>query len=326
MTLWNDKNLVSRGNYGVRVARPGYDAGSCADTQLIFNSGWPILQICRVYDFSKKGVENRRCWYKGEWGDEVPAGYTRSYDNDVSRWGCMVNRKYVAKIIRQTTYSYSDGAECIEFVYKRISHQLGFAPFFLDMGVISNDTTKNKVVLFSIDIEKDIDYPYNDAPTPIISVPKDYGMKSSSIFPRVEGLSTGVFSKLVKAVKTQATSNDIRYEEQTGVRMPVIHWTPLLGKEIAGATGKVLKDYEPFAFSDCYAMSYDASTGNPIYLHLNDDGGIYYERHSIRYDYNSSQVAVGYNTLGQAIIGYERLTMVVFRSPLVSPEYVEVEV
>lgn len=325
MTLWNDKNLVSRGNYGVRVARPGYDAGSCADTQLIFNSGWPILQICRVYDFSKKGVEKKRYWYKGEWGDEVPAGYSGSYDNDNQR-GCIVNRKYVSKITRQTIYYYPDGSECIEFVYKKISHQLGFTPFFLDMSVISNDATKNKVVLFSIDIEKDVDYPYNDAPTPIISVPRDYGMKSSSIFPRVDGLSTGVFSKLVKAVKTQATSNDIRYAEQIGVSMPVIHWTPLLEKEIAGATGKVLKDYEPFAFSDCYAMSYDVSTGNPIYLHLNDDGGIYYERHPVRYDYNSNQVAVGYNTIGQDIIGYERLTMVVFRSPLVSPEYVEVEV
>lgn len=323
MTLWNDKNLVSRGNYGVRVARPGYDAGSCADTQLIFNSGWPILQICRVYDFSKKGVENRRCWYNGEWRDEVPAGYTRSYDNDVSRWGCMVNRKYVAKVIRQTTYFYSDGKECIEFVYKRISHQLGFTPFFLDMGVISNDTTKNKVVLFSIDIEKDVDYPYNDAPTPIISVPRDYGMKSSSIFPRVDGLSTGVFSKLVKAVKTQDTSNDTRVEEYDNISMPVINWTPLPEDEVESAEEGVLKDYEPFAFSDCYFAVYGDSV---VFGHLNDEGGIYYERHPVRYNYNNNNVAVGYNTLAQAIIGYERLTMVVFRSPLVSPEYVEVEV
>ena len=45
---YNDPRPVNRGDYGVRVARNGYDASTCADSDLLFNSGWRIIQIVKV--------------------------------------------------------------------------------------------------------------------------------------------------------------------------------------------------------------------------------------------------------------------------------------
>ena len=53
----NEKNLKNRSDYGVRVARPGYDANNCAQNQLLFNSGWPILQIAEIVDMSSMVTE-----------------------------------------------------------------------------------------------------------------------------------------------------------------------------------------------------------------------------------------------------------------------------
>ena len=320
----NDKNLVSKGNYGIRVARPGYDASSCSDTQLIFNSGWPILQICGVYDFDEKGVEVKKYFRNGEWIDSLPSGYNSTYNEEINHKYC-VNKKYVAMVTGIKDYYYNNAPMCIEFTYKRISHNMGFTPFFMKMSDISGSSSSNKIVIFYMDITKDVDYPYNESPTPILSAPRDYGIKSSSIFPRVPGLSTGMFSKLVKAIKTQDTCNRLVFDEYyPDDKEPVVYWTPLDKKDIEVATKTTLSNYEPFAFCS-YEFSYFAN-GEFKYDWLKDENGFYYREHPVKYFYNSSTIPVGYTTLGQAIVPTKKISMVVFRSPLVSPEYVEVEV
>ena len=316
----NKKNLVSKGDYGVRVARPGYDANYCSDNQLIFNSGWPILQICGVYDFSNKGVEKNRYFYNGEWYDELPSGMTYRY-SDSSRYNFCVNKKYIAKMGEVKIYTDANDVECYEYTYKRISHRLGFVPFFTSISNISEDTSGDIAILFYINITNDVDYPYTDNPVPLLTGTRDYGIKSSSIFPRVDGLSTGVFSKLVRAIKTQKSCKRIETEE--GITNPIVYWSPLDKDELEGSNGKVLKDYEPFAFSSFDVSGFDSSY-NLVYNIVSDEGGDYYREHPVKYAYNSNGVAVGYTTVAQALENVPKISLVVFRSPLVSPNYVEV--
>ena len=53
----NKYNPKERSNYGVRVARPGFDASTCAQNQLLFNSGWAIMQIAEVVDFRNQSPQ-----------------------------------------------------------------------------------------------------------------------------------------------------------------------------------------------------------------------------------------------------------------------------
>lgn len=214
----NRKNLRKRADYGVRVARPGYDANNCAQNQLLFNSGWPILQIAKVVDLSKlvagtkyrlrvtvQWQDTQDPWSPGHSGvlsdtitevDTPPAGYTGTYTYNAPTpsidEGLMVNRKYVRRDYggRVTEYNYptdiwTEGnirytkiTECRGMNFGQIQHRLGYTPLFIASEHISG--ASGYAVLFSVDITKDVDYPYTEEPLAFLSQTKDYGIKSSS--------------------------------------------------------------------------------------------------------------------------------------------------
>lgn len=317
----NTKKLKERGDYGVRVARPGFDASNCADNQLIFNSGWPILQLCAVIDFDKAtDTYTRYLLPDGTWVDELPAGYedmgpswmTDLYD-DVG-----VNKNYCRKFVSAETYmNMNTYEEATGVTYKRIRHYLGYTPFFIPADDVTG-TTSNKVLLFSIEIETDVDYPYTDAALPMVSIPDDYGMKSSSIFgDKVPGLSTGQFSKLVQAVKTQETA---KYTEETsGTKIP--YWSPLSDAPNEDPSKSPILPFEAFGFAikGMYTggdePSYDEKDGGyyvPITPRAMADGG--------------SDIAYIYSLQGQGEQYFKKSSLIILRSPLVSPEYEEIDV
>ena len=62
------------------------------------------------------------------------------------------------------------------------------------------------IILFSLDISKDVDYPYTERPLALLST-TDYGIKSASKFGKeCRGFALICFSKLVQAVKTEETA------------------------------------------------------------------------------------------------------------------------
>lgn len=317
----NTKKLKERGDYGVRVARPGFDASNCADNQLIFNSGWPILQLCAVIDFDKAtDTYTRYLLPDGTWVDELPAGYEDmgpSWSSDLyDKVG--VNDKYCRKFVSAEAYMNMDTYdEATGVTYKRMRHYLGYTPFFIPADDVTG-TTSNKVLLFSIEIETDVDYPYTDAALPMVSIPDDYGMKSSSIFgDKVPGLSTGQFSKLVQAVKTQETA---KYTEDTsGTKIP--YWSPLSDVPSEDPSKSPILPFEAFGFAikGMYTggdePSYDEKDGGyyvPITPRAMADGG--------------SDIAYVYSLQGLGEQYFKKSSLIILRSPLVSPEYEEIDV
>lgn len=315
----NKTNLKKRGDYGVRVARPGFDAMTCADNLLIFNSGWPILQLCDVIDFDKANYTYTRYQLpNGDWSDELPEGYTLAetyVDTTQPKYG--VNSRFARMYVETGDYwddNYEN--EILAYTYKRMSHNLGYVPFFLDADDVSGEST-NKLLLFTLDIETDVDYPYTEEALPFISAPNDYGMKSSSVFGnRVPGLSTGQFSKLAQAIKTQETA--VFTEEESRTKIPI--WSPLSSQPSESITTSPLVPFEAFGF----AIVGDGLSGSLKYD--NKDGGYYTPVYARSIGDDGDDMAYVYSLQGQAESYFYKTSLVVLRSPLVTPDYEEVEI
>lgn len=340
----NKKNLKNRADYGVRVARPGYDANTCAQNQLLFNSNWPILQIANVlkmdnfitesvYEYKIiTTVMDKTTWKQVSSSEvisyptEPPAGYkdTNTYDfdpyeNNTGYRLISVNKKYVRKPLagKRTSYIYPHESQtngnlittvsrtCILSTYAKKQHRMGLTPFFMMSDDISS--VPGYIVLFSIDIATDVDYPYTEKPLGMLKMNRDYGIKSSSKFGRnVPGLSTNMFSKLVQAVKTEKTSL-----VGNGDKRAI--WSPVKSPNEA-KNGALL----PFEF---YSFIGNSSTNSEI------DGGTYYSRDYPFYmsGNNGSALKDAWavsSTSFQTEVTTKN-SLVVLRSPMVSPEYEE---
>lgn len=340
----NKKTQKNVSDYGVRVARPGYDAGFCAQNQLLFNSNWPILQICEVMKVadmplvSAYEVEEVETKINTTTGDiisvkrltydatSVPSGSTGNATNyfTIDDWGgelktVRANKKYIEVLVagNVTVYRYPVNSStsgnvrtestkyCRYYARRRKSHRLGYTPFFMRSEDVSS--TSGYVVLFSVDIAEDVDYPYTEEPLAMLHPTEDYGIKSSSIFPKVDGLCSNMFSKLVQAVKTQKTA-----VSNGGGDVRAI-WSPV--KNAGEATTKELYPYEFYSFIG------NTTSGAGI------DGGCYYTRDIPYYltRYSGANIAncwAATVTSTQSVVP-QLNSLVVLRSPMVSPEYEE---
>ena len=342
----NTKKLRKRADYGVRVARPGYDANDCAQNQLVFNSNWPIIQITEVIDLNKD-VETKYVWlydgynyetgeYEREWRTTEPAGmnYTTSYE----QVGISVGKNYVWYQFYFQGGTASDNRWWRKISYKQIYHGLGYSPLFYRSEDISN--TAGYLILTSVDLSVDIDYPYTEGSTMFLGGLGDYGISSSSKFgKRVPGLRSDMFSKLVQAVKTEKTSNAPHYGIGTGtgtepVLLPeagTLYWSPLTSLDNYRGC---LEPYEAIAY-----YGYDNPFGEADVVSVDDvlpgfgtDGPYYRDDQAIvrAVSYDPAQPGsvfgdgVAFTDLGQATSGSRHSSMVIIRSPMVSPEYEEI--
>lgn len=342
----NTPKLRKRANYGVRVARPGYDANDCAQNQLVFNSNWPIIQIAEVINLNKN-VENRYVWlnqeygaggYTREWRETEPDGmnYTTSYEQK----GFSVGSNYV-----WYQYYFEGGTDINgkwwqKIYYKKIYHGLGYPPMFYRSEDISN--ISGYLILTSVDLSIDIDYPYTEGSTMFLGSLNDYGIAGTSKFgKRVPGLRSDMFSKLVQAVKTEKTSNSPIYGYSPGDPDPIIipeagilYWSPL--KKLENYEG-CLEPYEavayygfdnPFGEADVLTMDGNTMAG------FGTDGPYYRDDQAIvrAVAYDPAQPGsvfgdgVAFTDLGQGTYGCKHSSMVIIRSPMVSPEYEEITV
>lgn len=343
----NKPNYKERGDYGVRVARPGYDAEICAQNQLIFNSNWPILQITKVIDTSdfyqlKEAGKIEHKYYdytNDEWVDEIPASATRGGGGWLVS-GVRVSKNNVWVCDGGTAYyDYNDNYHTyLDIGYKKYYHGLGYVPFFFRGSMVGegNDYSwyglTSPVILTSIDITKDIDYPYTEGALPLLNPIKDYGIKSTSEFgPNVPGLCSNMFSKLVQAVKTTDSSRWIVETPEGSEKY--LCWSPFDSADMV-VSGEVNK-YEayvfdafgnPFVGDGAYNMFYNTkladdifgdgpyySIGVPFMLALADSPSLY----------SSAAAYCNFQTAPQ---DYTDASLVILRSPMVSPEYEEVRI
>ena len=294
----NDTNEVNRKDYGIRVARPGYNALTCADNQLLFNSNWPILQIV---DVDKEELLETI----GSVSDE--AIFLRTEEK--SNTPCAVNDTNVAS--RQVDDYYFDNDE-IKIVSKRYGckHTLGYPPLAFASGDLSEVT--GYIVITSINISEDVDYPYTAAPLAYEGASNDYGIKSKAFYtanmPREGeksgfGINTNLSSKLVEAVKTLDSAHS--YSEGQ-ITYKFVTWAP--PKDDDGNFISNFEDFEYFAFVGSSGY-YD-----PGYAQFLPGGSSISQAECVR-----AQV------LGQTYTGPATLSsLVVLRQPMISPTIVEV--
>lgn len=292
----NETNEVNRKDYGIRVARPGYNALTCADNQLLFNSNWPILQIV---DIEKEELL--------ESSGTVPAGAVLLSSYETKHRVCSVSD---SKIISRTIdefYFTDNGTVSVSKIYG-CTHSSGFPPLAFNSEYISNK--QGYIVITAIDISEDVDYPYTEAPLAYEGASNDYGIKSKAFYtanmPREGeksgfGINTNLSSKLIQAVKTYDTATEFSFEGHPVKRAT---WAPDKDENGDFITG--LEEFEYFAFAK-YDGIYEASDGVGYYPQLGDFA-------------DAECVYAGYDTVELP----EDSSLVVLRSPMVSPEIVEV--
>lgn len=312
---YNDPKPVNRSDYGVRVARNGYDASTCADSDLLFNSGWRIIQIVKVIS-----EENKRIFIDET--QDLPSTYVLvdEHIDGIGNWNCAVDEKWF--YLPCVTYEYVDTTTgYLDFKRKqyRVYHGLGYMPLFFKSEFCSD--TPGYYLLTNIDIRQDVDYPYTNAPSHYYGGTQDYGIKSKS-YHRSEmpepgetrgcGINTSIQSKMVMAVKTEkSTAPDYEYEGQT-YPVPSPSWCVPSDDNAQTTT---IKDYEAFGFFAYNANSLYDTAGQPLM------------EYPIGWSWQGGQ-GERYTLIDQwgAAVTDAKKSLVILRSPMVAPDLEEITI
>lgn len=301
----NEYKSVGRGDYGVRVARKGFDAATGADSNLLFNSNWPIIQIVKVIS-----EENKRI-YKDETQD-IPASYI--YQRTETREEYSVDEHYFY-LPPEINY-YFDPDTYTQHLYKkqyRIYHGLGYVPLFYCSKYVSD--TDGYYLLTNINIRKDADYPYTAKPSSYYGMTTDYGIKSKSMtrksLPRYGvrgcGFNTNIQSKMIMAIKTEQSKS--KETSGGGLQQVPAAWAVPKSSE----NEQVLSDLQDFEAIGFYA---------------NDDTDGKFLQASVMLqpltDIENGRYIIG----GQAAPNPTNLkeSLVIIRTPMVAPDYEEITV
>lgn len=222
----NTSTLISRRDYGMKIAMPGVDLRVATDNQLLFNSSFPILQIKVLASLGY-----------------ITAASSGS-GTDAEKNSCNFGGEYLGVIDNLMVW--------------RWYHGLGFPPFYLPIGgngvtfgspfsvdenyiyYTSNVYTPvigwngvyegavDRLLLCPIDISKDIEYPYTALPLDMsLGQVGDYGFKSvefgdinNNDFMNL-GINPRLQSQMILAIKTSETkpsdATNIEYVLPTGM-------------------------------------------------------------------------------------------------------------
>lgn len=312
---YNDPKPVNRSDYGVRVARNGYDASTCADSDLLFNSGWRIIQIVKVIS-----EENKRIFIDET--QDLPSTYVLVNEriDGIGNWNCAVDEKWF--YLPCVTYEYVDTTTgYLDFKRKqyRVYHGLGYMPLFFKSEFCSD--TPGYYLLTNINIRQDVDYPYTNAPSHYYGGTQDYGIKSKS-YTRKDipepgetrgcGINTSIQSKMVMAVKTEISkAPDYEREGQT-YPVPCPSWCV---PSDSNAQTTTIKDYEAFGFFAYNANSLYDTAGQPLM------------EYPIGWSWQGGE-GERYTLIDQwgAAITDAKKSLVILRSPMVAPDLEEITI
>lgn len=307
----NDYRQVKRGDYGVRVARKGFDASTSADSELLFNSGWRIVQIVKVIS------EEHKKLYLDQTSD-IPPSYYHIRDDIQGNyiWTHAVDEQYL--YLPKTVMVYvnpQDGVYHYYYKQYRIYHGLGYVPMFFKSEYVSDKP--GYYLMTNVDIRQDADYPYSSQPSYYSGISQDYGMKSKAWnndkLPRYRetrgcGLNTNIQAKMVMATKTEQTKS-------SDPSAAIVAWG--LPKDNNTQTVNNITDFECF----CYWKSAPSLDGTP-----DDTGGTYMEMPVGILPANDPKGA-RYQIISQSNVpdtSGSKAGMVILRSPMVAPDIEEV--
>lgn len=190
----NKSTLISRRNYGMKIAMPGFDVRTAGDNQLLFNSSFPILQIKVLAALGTNSGNMHDTNLGGEYlGNE--------FGFHVHRWYHGLGYPPLFIILnKEGVQSNDEYAVDDQFIY-----------------TIKQDPRRKEewVLLCPINIREDIEYPYTARPIEIDDYTKNaignygfrsikYGSMTDNDFDNL-GFSMRIQSQMVLAVKTPET-------------------------------------------------------------------------------------------------------------------------
>lgn len=297
---YNDYKPVARGDYGIRVARNGFDAVTSGDSNLLFNSGWRIIQIVKVISEANKiiHIDETQNIPSGQ----VPTGRTTVWG--VWNWNCGVDEQWL--YLPKIAYEYRDSNYRLYFYHKqyKIYHGLGYIPLFFKSEFCADQP--GYYLMTNLDIRQDADYPYTAKPSYYDGNTKDYGIKSKSrtraYMPqsgetRGCGINTSIQSKLVMAVKTEKSRTSDKFANNDPAPCP--SWAV---PQDSNAQTTKLYDYESFGF-------------------YSEDGKIFIEYPTGPYEMVKPGGGDVYTLVGQAGVALQNVksALAILRSPMVAP-------
>ncbi len=186
----NTSTLIDNQDYGIKISKAGYGALKANDNDLLFNSSWPSLQIIDVYDYA------------------YPGGFPSSFTSPIEHGLPFVP---LAAVFGRASVDL-DGAGLIDSISSFEILDVNEQYVYPNSAFMGFDAGEFKVVVFNVNITKDIEYPYTDNPSVFSGYSQDYGIKvakedadTSSDDLRDYTLHSRAQSPLLLAVKTQST-------------------------------------------------------------------------------------------------------------------------
>lgn len=213
------RTLRARSDYGLKIAKKGYDVFYAKDNQLLYNSSFPVLQII---DYITADTQ----WEVTETGSYQ---YWSEYDGSLStRYRHSMRRLhglgYPPMVIPfgNTTFSVQDR---LTWNSKYIYFDKSFNTVTEYNNFIAGGSKTPDAIVFGIDIETDVEYPYvDDGLDTEWGQTYDYGIKhmltddTSTKDPTLLGLNANIQSIMAVAVKVATKDNpDVRIYYPDGI-------------------------------------------------------------------------------------------------------------
>lgn len=200
--------MRARSDYGLKVAKRGYDVTYATDNQLLYNSSFPVLQIIEYitadtqWEIVETGSYQQWNGFSGTlttyWRHNVRKLHGLGYSPMVVAFGYNAF-SLATKLEWNTKYIYSSHDFSTEADYN---------------AFIASGAPTQSAIIFGIDIETDVEYPYTDDGLETEwGQQYDYGIKHiltdnpDTLDPKDLGLNANIQSIMAVAVKVATNAN-----------------------------------------------------------------------------------------------------------------------
>lgn len=203
-----ERTLRARSDYGLKIAKRGYDVLFASDNQLLYNSSFPVLQII-MYITADTQWEIVETGSYQEWNEFSGTLNTRWRHNMRKIHGLG----YAPMVVPFGGTTFSSGT-ALTWNTKYLYSERTFFTEAEYNTYISGGAVAPSAIVFGVDIETDVEYPYVDDGLEIEwGQQYDYGVKHlltddiNTIDPNDLGLNANVQSIMVVAVKVATNAN-----------------------------------------------------------------------------------------------------------------------
>lgn len=202
------RTLRARSDYGLKIAKRGYDVTYASDNQLLYNSSFPVLQIIGYitadtqWEITDTGSYQEWNEFSGtldtRWRHNMRKIHGLGYPPMVVPFGYGVFSS-AAKLTWNEKYIYSERTFTTEADYN---------------AYIASGSPTQASIIFGIDISTDVEYPYvDDGLETEWGQQYDYGIKHiltddpNTLDPADLGLNANIQSIMAVAVKVATNAN-----------------------------------------------------------------------------------------------------------------------